>query len=124
MRMDKEQADKRANSKKEMQRKNAEYEIKVAMAAKAISRDRDMEKDKLTKINIDKTKAKHDKLFMQQHLQKEVQKNQTSKMLQAELQSQINQKRETVYIQAQFDQAQLLTSKIADQAHWDNEQRV
>ena len=42
--------------------------MKVAMAAKAISRDRDIEKDKLTKINIDKTKAKQDKLFMQQHL--------------------------------------------------------
>ena len=58
MRMDKEQADKRANSRIEMQRRNAEYEMKVAMAAKAISRDRDLEKDKLTKINIDKTKAK------------------------------------------------------------------
>ena len=87
MKMDKDQADKRANSRIEMQRKNAEYEMKVAMAAKAISRDRDIEKDKLTKINIDKTKAKQDKLFMQQHLQKEVQKNQTTKMLKAELQT-------------------------------------
>ena len=58
MRIDREQDDKRANSRVEMQRRNAEYEMKVAMAAKAISRDRDLEKDKLTKINIDKTKAK------------------------------------------------------------------
>ena len=58
MRIDKEQDEKRANSRLEMQRRNAEYEKKVAMAAKAISRDRDLEKDKLTKINIDKTKAK------------------------------------------------------------------
>ena len=53
MRMDKEDVDRRANSRLEMHRKNAEYERKVAMAAKAISRDRDMEKDKLTRIGID-----------------------------------------------------------------------
>lgn len=57
IRLDREDVARRANSRLEMHRKNAEYERKVAMAAKAISKDRDMEKDKLTKINIDKKKA-------------------------------------------------------------------
>ena len=51
-----------------MQHKNAEYDKRVAMAAKAISYERDFEKDKLTAININRTKVKQDKLHLQQHL--------------------------------------------------------
>ena len=107
MRIDMELDDKRANSRIEMQRRNAEYDKKVAMAAKAISRDRDLEKDKLTKINIDKTQAKQNRLYMQQDLNQEVYKNQSTHKLKTELQIQMNQKRDAVQIQTRLDQAQL-----------------
>ena len=78
MKLDEEDVNRRANSRLEMQRRNEAYDKKVALAARAITRDRDMEKDKLTKIGIEKKTAELDKKFMQQHLQQEVAKNQTT----------------------------------------------
>ena len=41
-----------------MQKRNKEYEKKVALAAMGITRSRDLEKDKLTLININKQKQR------------------------------------------------------------------
>ena len=58
LKQEKDETQRRANSRIEMQKRNAEYEKKVAMAARAITYDRDNEKEKLTMINIDKTQAR------------------------------------------------------------------
>ena len=58
----------RIKEKTDMQKRNQEYEKKVALAAMGITRSRDLEKDKLTLININKQKQRDEQKHLKQHL--------------------------------------------------------
>jgi len=51
-----------------MKKKNMEYERKVALAAMSITHSRDIEKTKLTNINLQRQKHKEEQLHLQSHL--------------------------------------------------------
>ena len=114
----------RIKEKTDMQKRNQEYEKKVALAAMGITRSRDLEKDKLTLININKQKQRDEQKHLKQHLQKEILKTQSSQALKNDLMRQMQEKRKESVVEKSLDAAQYEQNLKMDREHWDNEQRL
>ena len=118
------QMQRRVQEKIDMQRKNADYEKKVALAAMGITRSRDVEKDKLTMLNINRQKLKDEHTHLQNHLKKEIIKTQSTQQLKDDLFKQMQQRRKESQIERSQDHAQLQINKKMDEQHWQNEKDV
>ena len=83
----------------EQKKKNEEFEKKVALAARGITRNREIEKEKLTQINLIKQKQKEEHLHLQNSLKKELHKNKSTQLLKTELMQQMSQRRNETQIE-------------------------
>ena len=66
-----------------MLKKKEEQEKKEALAAMHITHSRDIEKTKLTQINLVKQRVKEEQLHLQNHLRREITKTHSTQQLKA-----------------------------------------
>ena len=104
-----------------MNQKNAAFEQKVARAAQGLTREREIEKEKLTSININKYNIRQELNELKNHQQSQVTKTKSTHMLKTELHRQMLEKRDVRHVQVSQDAEQLRISKQLDEQHWVDE---
>ena len=122
--IEKQQYAKRAQAAVDFHQRNVEYEKKVAVAAKGITREREIEKEKLTSINVNKAKLVEEQRAMREHHTQIFSRQKTTKVLTTELQRQMLERRDVTAIERRQDAAQMAINKRLDAAHWENEEKV
>ena len=94
------------------------------LAAQAITRVRELEKEKLTLINITKQQQQDEFKHLKSSMDREVKKSESTLQLKASLQQQIRQRQNESNNEKIQEKETLQYNMRIDQQHWENEERL